>query len=130
MSHEIGAEPQGSSAEGTPLQPQTESKTVYRALRDLDAPVGHQIEVVVDGEPMDYRYDLLSASPSGFEWGYGGSGPAQLSVALLAHALNDEAAVTYYQQFKRDLVSQFPEDGWELTADDIRRWHAEVTGDA
>ncbi|MDZ5810367.1 DUF6166 domain-containing protein [Halorubrum sp. AD140] len=125
-----GVDPQGSSGEDTPPQPDETEETVYRAHRDPTAPVGNQIEVAVDGEPMDYRYDLLSASPSGFEWGYGGSGPAQLSVALLAHALNDEVAVTYYQQFKREVVSQLPERGWELTADDVRRWHAEVTGNA
>src|SRR5262245_1194599 len=32
------------------------------------------------------RLDLRSHSPTGFEWGYGGSGPAQLALALLADA--------------------------------------------
>ena len=40
-------------------------------------------------------------SPTGFEWGYVGSGPAQLSLALLADALgDDERAQDLYQQFK------------------------------
>lgn len=33
------------------------------------------------------RHDLVNHSPAGFEWGYCGSGPAQLAVALLADAL-------------------------------------------
>ena len=125
-----GVDPEGSSGEDTRPQPDEMAKTVYRTRRDLTAPVGNQIEVTVDREPIDYRYDLLSASPSGFEWGYGGSGPAQLSVALLAHALDDGVALSFYQQFKREVVSQLPEAGWKLSAEDIRRWHAEVTVDA
>jgi len=33
---------------------------------------------------------LASHSPSGFEWGYGGSGPAQLALALLLDYTDDE----------------------------------------
>lgn len=128
MSHDVGAG--GSSGENQTPQPEESVETIYRARRDSISPVGGQIVVTADGKTMDYRYDLLSASPSGFEWGYGGSGPAQLSVALLAHALNDEVAVTYYQQFKREVISQLPEAGWKLTADDVRRWYTEVTGGA
>jgi len=29
------------------------------------------------------RSDLFNHSPTGFEWGYGGSGPAQLALAIL-----------------------------------------------
>ncbi|WP_228841848.1 DUF6166 domain-containing protein [Haloarcula sp. CBA1127] len=39
---------------------------------------------------------MLSASPSGFEFGYGGSGPAQLAIAILAHAFDDEVACEWY----------------------------------
>ena len=35
--------------------------------------------------------DLVNHSPDGTEWGYAGSGPAQLALALLAHALADDA---------------------------------------
>jgi hypothetical protein len=31
----------------------------------------------------------LRNSPTGFGWGYGGSGPAQLALALLADSLGD-----------------------------------------
>ena len=37
------------------------------------------------GEYILLRLDLVNHSPTGFEWGYGGSGPAQLAVAMLAH---------------------------------------------
>jgi hypothetical protein len=65
---------------------------------------------------------LLSASPAGFEWNYGGSGPAQLAIALLAHAFNDQFAVTHYQRFKRNVVAELPENGWTLSKREIERF--------
>src|SRR5439155_2970286 len=48
-------------------------------------------EVSVNGVPLNPRLDLRKHSVTGFEWGYGGSGPAQLALALLAdHLANDE----------------------------------------
>jgi hypothetical protein len=94
------------------------------------APVGQECAVTVDDQPLDCRYDLLSASPSGFEWGYGGSGPAQLAIAILAHAYDDEFATAHYQQFKRDVVATLPENGWTLTKSDLDEWRREVVGDA
>jgi len=47
-------------------------------------------------------------SPSGFfEWGYGGSGPAQLALALLLDYTDDEeVALAEYKAFKTEVVSQ------------------------
>ncbi len=68
------------------------------------------------------RLDLRDHSPTGFEWGYGGSGPAQLALALLADACEDPAtAVRHYQEFKREVVAGFGET-WTLTTQDIRRF--------
>jgi hypothetical protein len=78
--------------------------------------------VRVDGEPLDARYDLLSASPSGFEWGYGGSGPAQLAIALLAHTYDEEFATDHYHRFKQEVVSKLPEEGWTLSKSEIKRF--------
>lgn len=51
------------------------------------------------------RLDLRNHSPTGFAWGYGGSGPAQLSLAILADYFNDQKvgdllACALYQDFK------------------------------
>jgi len=108
----------------------TAEQTVYRGRRDPTAPVGEELEVTVDGEPLAKRYDLLSASPSGFETGYNGSGPAQLAIAMLAHAYDDEVACEYYQRFKREVVSELPEEGWTLTKQDLDAWRREVVADA
>ena len=108
----------------------TTKKTVYRGRRDPTAPVDEEVEVMADSESLDCRYDLLSASPSGFEWSYGGSGPAQLAIAILADAYDDEFACEYYQQFKREVVSELPEEGWTLTKQDLDACRLEVIGDA
>lgn len=78
--------------------------------------------MTVDGEPLAYRYDLLSASPSGFEWAYGGSGPAQLAIAILAHAYDDQVACQHYQRFKREVVAHLPHDGWTLRKMALDAW--------
>jgi hypothetical protein len=108
----------------------TAEQTVYRGRRDPSAPVGEEVEVTVDGEPLDCRYDLLSASPSGFEWGYGGSDPAQLAIAILAHAYDDEFACEHYQEFKGAVVANLSEDRWTLRTSELDALRREVVGDA
>jgi len=133
MSHDVGGEPRVSSIQSTDPGPSVttdSAETVYHGYRDPTAPVGQKCAVTVDGEPLDFRYDLLSASRSGFEWGYGGSGPAQLAGVLLAHALDDEAACDHYQQFKRETIADLPEKAWTLHAADLDAWYEEVSNDA
>ena len=98
------------------------TETVYRGRRDPTAPVGEECTVTVDGDSLPKRYDLLSASPSGYAWSYQGSGPAQLAIAILAHAYDDEFAGAHYQQFKREVIAELPEDGWTLTKSDLDAW--------
>jgi hypothetical protein len=139
MNRDVASETKGLSREKPQDRPSitggldsvaTTEQTVYRGRRDPTAPVNEEVEVVVDGESLDCRYDLLSASPSGLEYGYGGSGPAQLAVAMLAHAFDDEFACDHYQRFKQEVVSKLPEDGWTLTRRDLDAWREGVTGDA
>jgi len=75
----------------------------------------------VSARKLNPRFDLANHSPTGFEWGYGGSGPAQLALALLAHALDDDGtALDYYQQFKFAMVARLPHAEWALTERDIK----------
>ena len=69
------------------------------------------------------RLDLRNHSPSGFGWGYEGSGPAQLALALLAHALeDDERALLTYQRFKARVIAGLqPDQGWAMSDSVVRR---------
>ncbi len=82
--------------------------------------------VTVDGHDLPPRLDLFNHSPTGFEWGYHGSGPAQLALALLADATGDDKlALRLYQDFKRDTIANYSQsefDDWQLTQDWIRAW--------
>ncbi len=66
--------------------------------------------------PLDPRLDVRNHSPSGFEWGYGGSGPAQLALALCIDVLGGdvERARRVYQDVKVRLIAGWQEDEWEL----------------
>ena len=67
-------------------------------------------------------------SPSGFNWGYGGSGPAQTSLALLLDALGDqERAVNLHQSFKFRVVADWPSDSnWTITDEEIKNTCTEL----
>jgi len=65
---------------------------------------------------LDPRLDLANKSLSGFAWGYGGSGPAQLALAILAdHLHDDERALRLYQDFKWTVIARLDRSaGWSL----------------
>lgn len=74
--------------------------------------------------PLPPRNDLFNHSPDGFEWGYGGSGPAQLALAILADCLgDDDTAVQLHQQFKFGVIARLPRnEGWTLTERQVREY--------
>ena len=67
---------------------------------------------------------LANHSPDGFNWGYGGSGPAQLALGiLLDHTGDAKRALAHYQPFKSAFVAGWG-DRWELTGEQIDAWLA------
>lgn len=81
-------------------------------------------------QKLNPRLDLWNHSPTGFSWGYGGSGPAQLALALIADATQDDAiAMHHYQQFKWDVIAKLDQDeNWTLTQQFIIDWIAAQAG--
>ena len=72
---------------------------------------------------LPLRTDLVNHSPSGFSWGYRGSGPAQLALAVLADATDDETALEHYQQYKADYIASIsPESQFRTTKTKVREW--------
>jgi hypothetical protein len=111
---------------------------VYRGYGGYN---GTRVTVQVNGgEPVALEHRVRH-SPSGFAWGYGGSGPADLARSLLMDYIErvsgpdfaDELPVSY-QQFKFDVVARWPWDPrryansaepvWELPGEDIENWLA------
>jgi hypothetical protein len=91
--------------------------SVYVGTRQADG----RTFVDVDGRPLRLRADFRKASSTSFDWGYEGlGGPAQLSLAILADHLADDArARRYYEHFLRRVVRNLPSEGWILTGAEI-----------
>lgn len=78
---------------------------------------GCAVDVEEDGEVtlLNLRLDLRRHSNE-FNWSYGGSGPAQLALALAADVLgDDQRAQQVYQRLKFRVIGRLPHDGWVLT---------------
>lgn len=83
-------------------------------------------QLLPDGEPTELlpgpSQKLRNHSPDGFQWGYGGSGPAQLALALLLDVTTSpDMAQAYYQDFKFYMVASWGEK-WEITSREILEW--------
>jgi hypothetical protein len=83
--------------------------------------------VRVDGETLPLpalNRDEARHSPDGFNWGYGGSGPAELARAILIAVAPGDPVVrlpSCYQRFKFDVVAGLG-DTWRLWEESIRFW--------
>lgn len=71
---------------------------------------------------LDPRFDLRNHSPTGFAWGYNGSGPAQLALAILADATDDDTAQQNYQPYKEEVIAHLKPGAWTITLEEVREW--------
>ena len=66
-------------------------------------------------------------SPNGFNWGYGGSGPAQLALALLLEETDKDTAISLYHTFKGEMIAKLEVgNGWTLFSEEIQDWLAKA----
>jgi hypothetical protein len=105
-----------------PSDAKTDHHNIYRgALYDR----GNTVEVTVNGAPLDPRFDLHQFSPTGFGWGYGGAGPAQLALAILAHEAGSWSAEMGWCRFEQAILKPLDFDRpFELTSAEIRAFLA------
>ena len=103
---------------------------IFRGHGDVKAEdMGNAMEQVVLVEdldactegPLDLYLDVRNHSPTGLSWGYGGSGPNQLALALLIDAggpgEDSVRATRIYQLFCKALISKLPQDqGWIMSS--------------
>lgn len=65
---------------------------------------------------------IRNHSPDGFAWGYFGSGPAQLALAVLLEETNEETAQDLYQDFKSKVIAYLPQKEWTFTSELVKRF--------
>src|SRR3990167_4937806 len=84
----------------------------------------NQREVYLNGSYLDPApsQKVYNHSPDGFMWGYGGSGPAQLALALLLNFADKNFALKYYQEVKEDVVAKLPQDDFDLGVSVVLDW--------
>jgi hypothetical protein len=73
--------------------------------------------IYINDKWLDPKYSLFIRyqSPDGFDWGYGGNGPAQLALAILMHFLPIEDALIYYHDFKWKVIASLPMTDFQTT---------------
>ena len=96
------------------------------------ASTNHVNVFVNDGEKVQRLWHVVHHSPTGFEWGYGGSGPADLALSILCNFFKQKPtkrqiyhghfkAQPHYQEFKRDFVAGWG-PVWSITEAEIESW--------
>ena len=77
--------------------------------------------------PLEPSLKLFNHSPDGFQWGYQGSGCAQLALAILLDLTEDPSlSVRLHQEFKRHLIATAGKQ-LVITEPDIRTWLNKVS---
>ena len=104
--------------------------TVYRGYAEEP---DYRITVQTDRLPetalrLRDSLKVRNHSPTGFCWGYAGSGPAQTALAILLDYYGDTFLATrYYQTFKGRYVSEWRKgEPWEITGAAIEEFVARV----
>ena len=72
--------------------------------------------------PVEPSLKVVNHAP-GFQWGYAGSGPSQLAMAILLDYTkgNVDMSKSFYQYFKFEFVSKW-QDSWSITESEIHNW--------
>lgn len=68
-------------------------------------------KVWIGGQELDIHKSLAieNKSPSGFAWGYMGSGPSQLALAILLELTDKDTALRLYHPFKEAFIATVPD---------------------
>jgi hypothetical protein len=103
---------------------------VYCGIRTKGYQSGTLISVGTSMTDIHSLKHIVRHSPTGMEFGYGGSGPADLALSILTDVFGGrvELADLYYMDFKFELVAGWSSDEWVITSDEIDEWLKKKTG--
>ncbi len=93
---------------------------IYKGKRSGGGVGGQAIVVQDNGDEYPLKH-IERHSPDGFNWGYGGSGPADTALSILANCLKMEQANVLYQSFKSEFVAAWG-DEFTITEKEIKDW--------
>lgn len=105
--------------EGLKMETAVDYNKVYRADRKR---YGSKVIVSELGHNSFGQRNLVHIyrhSPDGFEWGFGGSGPADLALSILVDAVGPVMAEELYQAFKWAFIANQPHEGFEIKLSEI-----------
>lgn len=106
--------------------PPMEQNPSRRYVGTVPGPMKWRIFIVKDDDtetPLPLSLDVFNHSPTGFSWGYLGSGPAQSALAILVDAIGALRALTLHQAFKRQVIAKLdPDAGWTMKLSDVLAW--------
>lgn len=76
-------------------------------------------QVFIDGDELTPHESLAvhKHSLDGFSWGYGGSGPSQLALAIMLHITGKPDR---YQDFKWRFIAPLPQSDFKIEIDIIK----------
>lgn len=80
--------------------------------------------VFVDGMPLPPCNEIVNHSPDGFNWGYTGSGPAQLALAMMVEEYGSDLSEhpANYHDLKFKLIAKLDQDrDFEIDSKDIKQ---------
>lgn len=95
----------------------------YRGVRLGKTAAAHVSVDVEENGKITPLHQRVYHSPSGFNWGYGGSGPADLARSILWDLLGEEPARRLYMAFKWAHVARWGRE-WAITSGEIEAWMA------
>jgi hypothetical protein len=96
--------------------------TTYLPYNDGDDIVLKREGMFGENKIMNVRRTIVKHSPDGFEWGYGGSGPADLALNILAMFVPENRAQEIYQDFKFEFVAAIPKEGGIIKFAEIQKF--------
>lgn len=143
--HRLADAASGAGGGGAPTAPLVDGRSPLRLVvpgeaRPIGVPVRPEYEALtgdpddvvlwrtLEGEAHASIPHAARHSPTGIEWGYGGSGPADLALSVLLALTDEQTANALYQRFKHEVVASVPEDGGVLRAADVRGWVERARG--
>ena len=78
--------------------------------------------VTVENRPLALYRDVSNRSPTGHEWGFLGSGSAQLAIAILMTVTDRDETLLRAEAFRLSFTARIAKDSWTITTAQVEEW--------